>query len=392
MDKMIVIKYGEIALKGKNRNFFEKKLFTNIKHALMGLEGYKVIKEHGRMYVEYDEGIEEEVIERTSKVFGIVGICVAEKVENDLEAMKANALAQAQTIVDETGMSRFKVVVKRSNKNFEMKSPEIARIVGGNINQNVEGVQVDVHNPEFVVTVEIRDVTYIYSKEIKGYGGLPYGCAGRGMLLLSGGIDSPVAGWMMAKRGMEFEAVHFHSYPFTSDRAQEKVYDLARELAKYTGYVRVHSVNLLEIQKAINEFCPSKEMTILSRRFMMAIAERIAVEAKCQALITGENIGQVASQTVEGLTVTNSRVDLPVLRPLIAFDKQDIIKIAEMIGTFETSILPFEDCCTVFLPDKVVTRPALADIEKSESNLDVEGLITSAIEGKEIINFIREKN
>lgn len=392
MDKMIVIKYGEIALKGKNRNFFEKKLFTNIKHALMGLEGYKVIKEHGRMYVEYDEGIEEEVIERTSKVFGIVGICVAEKVENDLEAMKANALAQAQTIVDETGMSRFKVVVKRSNKNFEMKSPEIARIVGGNINQNVEGVQVDVHNPEFVVTVEIRDVTYIYSKEIKGYGGLPYGCAGRGMLLLSGGIDSPVAGWMMAKRGMELEAVHFHSYPFTSDRAQEKVYDLARELAKYTGYVRVHSVNLLEIQKAINEFCPSKEMTILSRRFMMAIAERIAVEAKCQALITGENIGQVASQTVEGLTVTNSRVDLPVLRPLIAFDKQDIIKIAEMIGTFETSILPFEDCCTVFLPDKVVTRPALADIEKSESNLDVEGLITSAIEGKEIINFIREKN
>jgi thiamine biosynthesis protein ThiI len=391
MDKMIVIKYGEIALKGKNRNFFEKKLFTNIKHALMGLEGYKVIKEHGRMYVEYDEMIEDEVVMRTSKVFGIVGLCIAEKVENDLEAIKANALEQAQTIVDETGMSRFKVVVKRSNKNFEMKSPEVARIVGGNINQNVEGVQVDVHNPEFVVTVEIRDVTYIYSKEIKGYGGLPYGCAGRGMLLLSGGIDSPVAGWMMAKRGMELEAVHFHSYPFTSDRAQEKVYDLARELAKYTGYVRVHSVNLLEIQKAINEFCPSKEMTILSRRFMMAIAERIAVEAKCQALITGENIGQVASQTVEGLTVTNSRVDLPVLRPLIAFDKQDIIKIAEMIGTFETSILPFEDCCTVFLPDKVVTRPALADIEKSESNLDVEGLIASAIEGKEIINFIREK-
>jgi thiamine biosynthesis protein ThiI len=392
MDKMIVIKYGEIALKGKNRNFFEKKLLTNIKHALMGLDGYKVIREHGRMYVRYVEDIESEVIERTSKVFGIVGLCPAEKVENDLEAIKANALKQAQEIVDETGLSRFKVVVKRSNKNFEMKSPEIARIVGGNINQNVEGVEVDVHTPEFVVTLEIRDETYIYSKEIKGYGGLPYGCAGKGMLLLSGGIDSPVAGWMMAKRGMELEAVHFHSYPFTSDRAQEKVYDLARELAKYTGYVRVHSVNLLEIQKAINEFCPSKEMTILSRRFMMAIAERIALEAKCQALITGENIGQVASQTVEGLTVTNSRVDLPVLRPLIAFDKLDIIDIAQKIGTFETSILPFEDCCTVFLPDKVVTRPALADIEKSEENLDVEGLITSAIEGKEIINFIREKN
>jgi thiamine biosynthesis protein ThiI len=391
MDKMIVIKYGEIGLKGKNRSYFEKKLVSNIKHALVGLDGYKVIREHGRMYVNCNEEIEEEVIERTQKVFGIVGLCPAEKVKNDLEAIKANALAQAQAIVDETGMERFKVVVKRSNKTFEMKSPEVARIVGGNINQNVEGVPVDVHNPEFTVYVEIRDVTYIYSKEIKGFGGLPYGCAGKGMLLLSGGIDSPVAGWMMAKRGMELEAVHFHSYPFTNDRAQEKVYDLARQLAGYTGFVRVHSVNLLEIQKAINEFCPSKEMTILSRRFMMAIAERIALDTKCQALITGENIGQVASQTVEGLTVTNSRVDLPVLRPLIAFDKLDIVKIAEMIGTFETSILPFEDCCTVFLPAKVVTRPALADIEKSESNLDAEALITAAIEAKEVFDFKREQ-
>lgn len=271
-----------------------------------------------------------------------------------------------------------------------MKSPEIARIVGGTINQKIEEVSVDVHNPEFTVTVEIRDVTYIYSKEIKGYGGLPYGCAGKGMLLLSGGIDSPVAGWMMAKRGMEIEGVHFHSYPFTNDRAQEKVYDLARQLAGYTGFIRVHSVNLLEIQKAINACCPSKEMTILSRRFMMAIAERIALGGNCQALITGENIGQVASQTIEGLTVTNSRVDLPVLRPLIAFDKLDIIKVAEDIGTFETSILPFEDCCTVFLPDKVVTRPVLADIEKSEDNLDVEGLITSAIEKKEVFDFKRD--
>ncbi len=390
MDKMIVIRYGEIGLKGKNRGFFEKKLVSNIKHALVGLDGYKVIREHGRMYVECNADIEEDVIERTQKVFGIVGLCPAEKVENDLEAIKANALEQARVIVEETGMERFKVEVKRSNKNFEMKSPEIARIVGGNINQNVEGVSVDVHTPEFVVTVEIRDVTYIYSREIKGFGGLPYGCAGKGMLLLSGGIDSPVAGWMMAKRGMEIEGVHFHSYPFTNDRAQEKVYDLARQLAHYTGFVRVHSVNLLEIQKAINEFCPSKEMTILSRRFMMAIAERIALDSKCQALITGENIGQVASQTVEGLTVTNSAVDLPVLRPLIAFDKLDIIDVAQKIGTFETSILPFEDCCTVFLPDKVVTRPVLENIEKSESNLEVEALITAAIENKEVFDFKRE--
>lgn len=391
MDKMIVIKYGEIALKGKNRSFFEKKLVSNIKHALVGLEGYKVIREHGRIYVECDSDIEEEVIERTQKVFGIVGLCPAEKVENDLEAIKANALAQARRIIEETGLERFKVEVKRSNKNFEMKSPEVARIVGGNINQNIESVSVDVHTPEFKVYVEIRDVTYIYSREIKGYGGLPYGCAGKGMLLLSGGIDSPVAGWMMAKRGMEIEGIHFHSYPFTNDRAQEKVYDLARQLAHYTGFMRVHSVNLLEIQKAINEHCPSKEMTILSRRFMMAIAERIALSRNCKALITGENIGQVASQTIEGLTVTNSRVDLPVLRPLIAFDKLDIIKIAENIGTFETSILPFEDCCTVFLPDKVVTRPALADIERSESNLDAETLIATAIENKEVFDFQRER-
>ncbi len=390
MEKIIVIKYGELALKRGNRSFFEKKLLSNIKYALKGLNGFKVTKEYGRMYVICNEDIEAEVIDRVKNVFGIVGLCSAEKVENDLEKIKKVSLEQAKIIAKEKPLTTFKVEVKRVNKKFDMKSPEIERIVGGNINQNVNGMKVDVHHPEVIITVEIRDESYIYSKEIKAFGGLPYGSAGKGMLLLSGGIDSPVAGFMIAKRGMELEAVHYHSYPFTSERAQEKVYDLARRLAFYTGTIKVHSVNLLEIQKAINEFCPSKEMTILSRRFMMGIAEKIANQNNCQALITGENIGQVASQTIEGLTVTNSRVDLPVLRPLIAFDKLDIIKISNQIQTFETSILPFEDCCTVFLPDKVVTRPILEHIEKSEQNLDVEKLIQNALDNKEVFVFERE--
>lgn len=220
---------------------------------------------------------------------------------------------------------------------------------------------------------------------------MPYGTSGKAMLLLSGGIDSPVAGWMMAKRGVEIEAIHYHSFPFTSDRAKEKVMDLAKILADYFGRIRVHSVNLLEIQKAINENCPSEEMTILSRRFMMEIAEKVAMERKCKALITGENIAQVASQTIEGLNVTNDAVSMPVFRPLIAFDKVDIIKVAEKIGTFETSILPFEDCCTVFLPPKVVTKPRVNKIVESQSKLDIEGLINKAIEEMEVTIFNAEE-
>ncbi len=387
MTKFLIVRYGEIALKGKNRSYFENKLFHNVKTVLKGMEDIRVSKQHGRIFVEHHEEDTEEVVERVTKVFGIVSVSPAVKVENDIEKIKAVALEEVKQTLEESDYSTFKVESRRSNKGFEFKSPEISRIVGGYVNQSIDALQVDVHNPEFILNVEVRNQSYVYCRVIPGFSGMPYGSAGKGMLLLSGGIDSPVAGWLMAKRGMALEAVHFHSYPFTSERAKEKVMELARIVSEYTGKIRVHNVNLLEIQQAINEHCPEEEMTILSRRFMMAIAERIAGERGCQALITGESIGQVASQTIQGLTVTNSRVSLPVLRPLIAMDKVDIIKWAKKIGTFETSILPFEDCCTVFLPERVVTRPRVQDIEESEQLLEVESLIEKAIAGKDVIDI-----
>lgn len=387
MTKFLIVRYGEIALKGRNRSYFENKLFHNIRNVIKGIDGVKVTKQHGRLFVEHAEEDTEEVIEKVTKVFGVVSVSPAVRVENDIEIIKETALEEVRALLDLNDYKTFKVESRRSNKGFEYKSPDISRIVGGYVNTVVDEIEVDVHEPDFTLTVEVRNQTYVYCRVIPGFSGMPYGCAGRGMLLLSGGIDSPVAGWLIAKRGMALEAVHFHSYPFTSERAKEKVMDLARILSEYMGKIRVHSVNLLEIQQAINEHCPEQEMTILSRRFMMGIAERLAEATHCQALVTGESIGQVASQTIEGLTVTNSRVNIPVLRPLIAMDKVDIIKVAKKIGTFETSILPFEDCCTVFLPEKVVTRPRVEDIVASENLLDVEGLIERAIEGREIIEI-----
>jgi len=387
MTKFLIVRYGEIALKGRNRSYFENKLVHNIKNVIRDMDGVKLSKQHGRIFVEHDTEDTDEVVERVIKVFGVVSVSPAVRVDNDINVIKETALAEVNSILEDHDYKTFKVESRRSNKGFEFKSPDISRIVGGYINTTIDTLEVDVHTPELVLNVEVRNQTYVYCRVIPGFSGMPYGCAGRGMLLLSGGIDSPVAGWLVAKRGMAIEAVHFHSYPFTSERAKEKVIDLARIISEYTGKIRVHSVNLLEIQQAINEHCPSEEMTILSRRFMMGIAEHIAGLTYCQALITGESIGQVASQTIEGLTVTNSRVNLPVLRPLIAMDKVDIIKVAKKIGTFETSILPFEDCCTVFLPDKVVTRPRVEDIVESENLLDVEALMTKAIETREIMDI-----
>ena len=273
---------------------------------------------------------------------------------------------------------------KRADKTFPVESPEIAKRVGGAVLKHCRVLKVDVHHPDCVLYVNVRHgYTYIYADKIKGFGGLPLGTNGKGLVLLSGGIDSPVAAWMMAKRGMVIEAVHFHSYPYTSERAQEKVFDLVRILASYCGRIRVHSVNLLEIQEAIGEKCPEDEMTILSRRFMMMIAQRVAEENGCDMLITGENIGQVASQTAQGLVVTDNAVSMPVMRPLIAMDKVDIMDLAQKIGTYETSIQPFEDCCTVFLPKHPVTKPRLENILKSESLLDREALIEAALETKE---------
>lgn len=382
----IVIRYGEIGLKGKNRDVFENALIRDIRERLAHIEDIKLQRFHGRMYVDYHDYDFDDVIEILCNTFGIVSVSPVTKCEVSLEAMFESARKQIEELLEDNPKFSFKVESRRSNKGFHLTSPEISKHVGGYLNQTFQDeLSVDVHNPDIVVNIEVRERVYIYTKSYPGQGGMPYKTAGKGMLLLSGGIDSPVAGYLMAKRGVQLEAVHFHSYPFTSDRAQEKVLDLARKLTKYVGQIRVHSVNILEIQKAINEHCPSEEMTILSRRFMMAIAERIARRRKYKCLITGENIAQVASQTMEGLTVTNSKVSLPVFRPLIAYDKVDIIKVAKKIDTFETSILPFEDCCTVFLPDRVVIKPEVKAIEESESLIPADDLIYEAIKNSESI-------
>lgn len=384
MESILLVRYGEIALKGKNMMTFEKKLVSNIKAALRG-STFSITHQHGRIYIHYNKGDEAEIIEKTTRVFGIVSLSPVLKVENDMAEIEQTALSEMKRLVAEKGIKTFKVETRRANKSFPMQSPEICRHLGGFLLDNIEGLKVDVNHPDITLNVEIRNTTYVFSDKIPCLGGMPYGSAGKGMILLSGGIDSPVAAYMVSRRGLEIEAVHFHSYPFTSERALEKVVDLAKKLTTYTRNVRIHSVNILEIQKAINENCPSEEMTILSRCFMMKIAEKIALNNNCKCLVTGENMGQVASQTIEGLTVTNSMVALPVIRPLIAYDKNEIIDVARRIDTFETSILPFEDCCTVFLPDKVVTKPRLEKIEKSLGLLDVDQLVNDAIDRMEVI-------
>ncbi len=385
-EKVLIIRYGEIALKKRNRHYFEDKLLNNLQSRLKDLP-VKVRKEHGRFFVEYNKNDENEVIARSVKIFGVVSVSPCIKVENDIDLIQKEVVKLVKENITEGIKCTFKVESRRPNKGFPFKSPEISRMVGGYLHDKIAELEVDVHTPNILVNIEVRNQTYIYTKVIDGFSGMPYGCAGKGMLLLSGGIDSPVAGWLMAKRGLELQATHFHSAPFTSDRAEEKVFDLARKLTEYIGAITVHSVNLLDIQRAIQERCPSSQMTILSRRFMMMIAERIAIKNGCQALVTGESIGQVASQTLEGITVTNNSVHLPVFRPLIAMDKVDIVRYAEKIGTFETSILPFEDCCTVFLPPKVMTRPPLNVILESEAKLNKEQLIENAIKEKRIYRF-----
>lgn len=389
MENILLVRYGEIALKGKNMASFEKRLVRNLKTALLELDT-KITHQHGRIYIHYHEMDRDDVIERARTVFGIVSLSPVLKVENDIEAIEKLALSELKRLVEEHGYKTFKVETRRANKGFPIQSPDVCRRLGGYLLEHMPELKVDVNRPDVALNIEIRNVTYLFSERIPCLGGMPYGSAGKGMLLLSGGIDSPVAAYMMARRGLELEAVHFHSYPFTSERALEKVVDLAKKLTVYTRNFRIHSVNILEIQKAINEKCPSEEMTILSRCFMMKIAEKIAEANGCKCLVTGENMGQVASQTLEGLTVTNTSVNLPVIRPLIAYDKNEIIDVARRIDTFETSILPFEDCCTVFLPEKVVTKPKVEKIDKSLGLLDVDQLIHDAIEKMEVI-VVKEK-
>ena len=384
MKKAIIIRYAELFLKKKNRNYFETIFENNMKKALDGLT-YQLHKNSGRYLVdEFDEMDTEEIIERLKKVFGLHTLSLAYVTTTDMDGL----LEAALLVCPEKGT--FKVDSHRGDKRYPMTSVEISRVLGGKILSVRHQLKVDVHHPDRTVYVDIREggTALVFGEFIEGANGMPVGTAGKGLLLISGGIDSPVAGHMIAKRGMRVETLHFHSYPYTNGQAKEKVIDLATILSQYTGVTRLHTVSVTHIQEEIHEKCKDELMITLLRRFMFRIAERHALRIGAQCLITGESLGQVASQTIEGMTSSNSVVEkLPVLRPLVGFDKNEIIDRAVKIGTYETSILPYEDCCTVFLPEFPAIRPKLKDILAEEAKLDIEGLIAEAFSTMEKIDF-----
>lgn len=383
---LILLKYGEIALKGLNKPLFERKLLDNIKSRLDRIGGFRVRRAQSTVYVEpLDESADmQEALKILEKIFGIVNICPVVECEKNMESIARTAI-ECVNELSPNGKS-FKVEAKREDKKFPLNSPQIARELGGMILDGVEGLHVDVHNPDIMVNVEIRQEAYVYTSKIKGAGGMPVGTNGKSTILLSGGIDSPVAGYMIAKRGVELEAVHFHSHPYTSDRAKEKVIDLAKEMAQCAGKIRLHIVPFTEIQLAIIDKCPENYLTVIMRRIMMRIAEKISINNGSAALITGESIGQVASQTMESLVCTDNAVSIPVFRPLIGMDKEEIVTISKKIETYETSILPYEDCCTIFVPKHPKTKPVLAEIIEAEKALaDIEEMINKAIEEEEIL-------
>lgn len=392
MKEIVLAKYGEIILKGGNRPRFENILINNINNALKQVAKAHVRVMQATVYVNVEDQEKIDlVIERMSKIFGIVSITRAAVCEKDIEKIK---LCAKEYLKDELQDGvKFKVEAKRSDKAFPFKSPEICMEVGGYLDDEFPNISVDVHNPDRTVKVEVREFgAYIYCMEnkIKGQGGMPIGTGSKATLLLSGGIDSPVAGHMIAKRGVEIDAVNFFSFPYTSERAKEKVISLARIIAQYTSKINLYIVPFTEIQLQIRECCPEEHMTLIMRRFMMRIAERIAEKNKSLALITGESVGQVASQTLAALDVTNAVVDMPILQPLIGMDKLEIMDRAREIGTFETSILPYEDCCTVFTPKHPTVNPRRSNIEKTEMALNVSELIESALQGVEKIEIYPE--
>lgn len=389
MYQSFLIKYAEIAIKGKNRHLFEDALVSQICHALREVDGeFNVRKEQGRIYVEAESEFDyEETVEALQHVFGIVGICPVIMAQDEgFDALAQMVVAHVKEVYGDRSLT-FKVDARRARKNYPMTSMEINAELGGRILDECPNMSVDVHDPDVMVHVEIRNQINIYSSEIPGPGGMPVGTNGKAMLLLSGGIDSPVAGYMIAKRGVSIDATYFHAPPYTSERAKQKVVDLAKLVAKYSGPINLHIVNFTDIQLAIYEKCPHDELTIIMRRYMMKISEHFAKENKCLGLITGESIGQVASQTMQSLAATNEVCTLPVYRPLIGFDKQEIIEISEKIDTYETSILPFEDCCTIFVAKHPVTKPNLNVIKHSEQKLNdvIDELMKTAIETTEVI-------
>ena len=384
-----LIKYGEIAIKGKNRYMFEDALVRQIRFALRSAEGtFRVHKCQGRIYVDCDGYYDyEETVEALKKVFGIVGICpVVRTEEKEFEELKKDIVAYVEKAYPDKNLT-FKVESRRAKKTYPVNSMEMNCDLGEAILDAFPEMRVDVHHPDVLLNVEVREEVYIYSHIIPGPGGMPIGTNGTAMLLLSGGIDSPVAGYMVAKRGVGLDAVYFHAPPYTSERAKQKVVDLAKKVAAYTGPIRLHVVNFTDIQLSIYDKCPHDELTIIMRRYMMRIAETLAKKCGCLGLITGESIGQVASQTMQSLLVTNEVCTLPVYRPLIGFDKQEIVEISEKIDTFETSILPYEDCCTIFVAKHPVTKPKLDVIQRSEQRLseDIDHLVEAALETTEII-------
>lgn len=389
MFKAFLLKYAEIGVKGKNRYIFEDALVNRIRIALDKIDGdFEVSKVSGRIYATANSDFDyDEAVNALTKVFGIVGICPLVQIEdNGFDDLSEKVIEYLDKTYPDKNFT-FKVNARRARKNYPMSSPEINMELGGRILEAFDEARVDVHNPDIMVNVEIREKINIYTITIKGAGGMPTGTAGKAMLLLSGGIDSPVAGYMIAKRGVVLEATYFHAPPYTSERAKQKVVDLARQVAKYSGPIKLNVVNFTEPQLYIYETCPHDELTIIMRRYMMRIAEHFAKESGCLGLITGESIGQVASQTMQSLNATNEVCTLPVYRPVIAFDKQDIIDISCQIDTYETSILPFEDCCTIFVAKHPVTKPNLNVIRNSEAKLGekMEELVKTAIETVEVV-------
>lgn len=389
MYKSFLIKYAEIGIKGKNRYLFENALVKQAKIALSKIDGdFEIRKEAGRIYANANADYDfDEVIDALQHVFGIVGICPLVQIEdNGFEDLTEQVIKHIEEAYEDKNMT-FKVMARRSRKNYPLDSQEINMEMGSRILDAFPEMKVDVHNPDIIVNIEIRNKINIYSKIIPGPGGMPVGTAGKAMLLLSGGIDSPVAGYMTAKRGVQIDAVYFHAPPYTSERAKQKVVDLAKKVAKYSGPIKLYVVNFTEIQMYIYDKCPHEQLTIIMRRYMMRIAEYFAKQEGDLGLITGESIGQVASQTMHSLAATNEVCTLPVYRPVIAFDKQDIVDISLKIDTYETSILPYEDCCTTFVAKHPVTKPNINIIKKSESYLaeEIDRMFEEAVNNVEII-------
>lgn len=384
MKKVLLLKFGELFLKGRNRREFMKLLKHNITEKLKGFD-YKLEETQGRLIVsDFDENLIDDIVSKIQMVFGLIGVAVAIEFDTSMENLEKYVGE-----MDLNGAKTFKVEVKRADKSFSKTSMELERDLGAVVLDKNLALKVDLYNPQVVLNVEVRinQKTYMYKNLLSCAGGLPLGSAGKGLLLLSGGIDSPVAGYLMSKRGLALEAVHFHSYPYTSVQAKEKVIELAKEISQYCGKIKLHVVSFTEIQEQIHKNCDAEYMITIMRRIMMRIAEKLCNENNCGAIVTGESLGQVASQTMQSMNVTNSVVSIPVFRPVVAFDKEEIMNIAKKIGTYETSILPYEDCCTVFLPKNPVIKPTIKRAEMLEEKLDIESLVETAVQTEEIVEI-----